>query len=140
MAHETGLGLLWLMGVLSADSTLAGYAPGGVARAMAPASTATPFVIVGYQAGHDVTTANAVRIMADVIYQVRASGPASQTAAIVNAAGRIDTLIDSKKNQTVTGGLVLSSSRDEPLEYDELVAGAQWSNFGGLYRLIIRSN
>lgn len=141
MAHEVGLGLLWIISTLSGDSTLAGYAPGGVHTGVAPVGTPTPFVVVNYQAGHDVTTANGVRIMSQVTYQVKASGLASEDTAIINAAGRIDDLLDNKRNQSVTGGLILDSSRDEPVAYDEeLEAGVQQSNFGGLYSLEIRSN
>jgi hypothetical protein len=143
MAHEVGLGLLWLIATLEGDSTLAGYAPGGVHRGMAPVGTATPFIVVNYQTGHDVTTANKVRIMSNVTYQVKASGPVSQTADIVSAAGRIDELLDNDetRNIPVTGGLILDSSRDEPVAYDEEEgAGEQQTNFGGLYSLEIRSN
>lgn len=138
MGHEIGLSLQWLVSTLGGDSTLAGYAPGGVKRSMAPVGTATPFVIVGYQAGTDVTTMNAVRIMDNLLFQVRASGPASVTASIVNAAARIDALIDGQRSQAITGGIVLCCYRDSPLQYDELVGGEQWSNFGGLYRIEIQ--
>lgn len=139
MAHETGLGLIWLVATLEPDAELAGYAPGGVHRGTAPVGTPTPYVIIGQQSGHDITTANAVRIFSRVQYQIKACGPASQTADIVAAAGRIDDLIDGKRSQAVAGGLILDSSRDEPLAYDEDEPdGTKFSHFGGLYSLEIQ--
>lgn len=137
MAHEIGLCYQWLVSTLT-DTTLQGYAPGGVRRGMAKTGTSTPFVIVAYQAGSDNTTMNAVRVMDNLLFQVRASGPASSTTAIVNAASRIDALIDGQRNQAITGGVVLCCYRDSPLQYDELVSGELWSNFGGLYRIEIQ--
>lgn len=134
--HEVMLGFQWIIGILGADTTLAGFAPGGVKRALAPPDTATPFVIVGYQAGSDVTTMNAFRVMSSLLFQVKASGPASGTVALANAAEQIDVLLD-QKSGTTTGGYVLSCSRQSPLEVDELVTGELWTNIGGLYRLQI---
>lgn len=140
MANETALGLAWIIGGLEADATLAGYAPGGVHRGTAPLGTPTPYISVGQQSGGDTTTANRVRLFSGILYQIKASGPASQTASIVAAAARIDELIDNKRNQLTTGGIILSSSREEPLAYDEdLPDGNKDSHFGGLYGLQVQA-
>ena len=99
---EAMYGFQWLMSVLSVDSTLAGFAPGGVWRSLADAGAATPFVILAYQAGSDVLTMNAVRLMTTHLYQVKAVGPASMASQIISAASRIDALIGSPP----TGGSV----------------------------------
>lgn len=143
MAHETALGLAWIIETLEADATLSGYAPGGVHRGTAPAGTPTPYINVGQQSGNDVTTANRVRLFSGILYQVKVCGPTSgpnaNAAAIVSAAGRIDELIDDKRNQAVAGGIILSSSRAEPLAYDEDEPdGTKFSHFGGLYDLEIQ--
>lgn len=100
--HEAMYGFQWLMSVLSVDATLLGFAPGGVWRSLADAGTATPFVILAYQAGSDVLTMNAVRLMTTHLYQVKAVGPASMNSQILSAASRIDALIGSPP----TGGSV----------------------------------
>jgi hypothetical protein len=137
MAHEIDLGLQWLSATLKADTTLMGYAPGGVWRAMAPPGTPTPFIIIGFVNGDDLTTANGVRIFTHALYQVRASGPAADTEPVALAGGRLDETIGDKRNQAITDGLILSSDRDSPLQYDELVSGKQWTNYGGIYHLQI---
>jgi hypothetical protein len=138
MAHEIGLALKFLVATLSGDTTLMNeLAPGGVHRAMASPGTPTPFVIVANQDGNDVLTMNAVRVMSDLLFQVKAAGPASNTGGIVAAASRIDELLK-RTSGTVTNGIILSCYRDSPLEYDEPISGVQWSHFGGLYRLEIQ--
>jgi hypothetical protein len=139
MANETALGLAWIVATLEGDTPLASDAPGGVHRGTAPVGTPTPYIIVNQQSGGDITTANRVRLFSAIQYQVKACGPASDTASIVAAADRIDTLIDDKSNQAVTGGIILSSSRDEPLAYDEDEPdGTKFSHFGGLYALQVQ--
>lgn len=139
--HEGMLALEWLNSVLSGDSTLSGYAPGGVWRGMAPQETPTPFIILSLQSGSDVVTMNAVRLMDDLLVQVKAVGPAAtQTAMIANAAARMDALIGNPPNAGTTQdglGYVLASYRQSPLIVDELVAGDVWTNIGGLYRIEI---
>ena len=95
--HEAAYGLQWLFATLSADSTLAGFAPGGIWRGMAPPTTVPPFVIVQHQAASDVLTLNAFRIMSNALFQVKAVGPgsASMIGNLVSAASRIDQLIGS---------------------------------------------
>ena len=92
---EVMYGFQWLEATLSADSTLAGYAPGGIWRALAPPREAIPFVIMAHQTGTDVITVNAFRIMTEVVYQVKIVGPASMTSTLMAGASRIDQLIGS---------------------------------------------
>lgn len=138
--HEITLGFEWLYSVLSTDSTLQGYAPGGVYRSLAPPSTASPYVILIYQAGTDAVNFGGGRAYASMIYQVKAVGPASNTAGIMNAAARADGLITTGAQVSITGGTILSSFREQPLQIDELVNGEQWSNFGGLYRILVKAS
>jgi hypothetical protein len=91
--HEATYGFLWLKSVLGADSTLAANAPGGIWRGSAPSGTTTPYVIIGLQSGLDVLTLNAVRIMTQPLYQVRAIGPAAISTTIAAAANEIDVLL-----------------------------------------------
>jgi hypothetical protein len=139
-ANEVALGLLWLQSVLSSDATLSGLAPGGVYRAMAPPNTSPIYVIVAYQAGTDALTLNAYRMLSNLIYQVKAVGPVSSTAAIVAASKQIDVLLGGPTSGSVSGGYISACYRDGSLQIDELRAsGEQWSNFGGLYRLQVQA-
>jgi hypothetical protein len=142
--YESAAGFAWLYSVLSGDSTLTGYAPGGVWRGLAPDGTATPFVILSLQSGQDKLTANAVRILDDDTFLVKASGPASNTAGVTNAAARIDALLGRTSGTIgtpgqVTAGAILACYRETPLSVDELINGELWTNLGGLYRLIIQA-
>lgn len=142
-AHEIALGFEWLYSTLSADTTLAGFAPGGVWRALAPPGTATPFVVLVHQAGTDAVTMNGFRMLDDLLFQVKAVGPANITATVASAAERIDILLGGPPGTPASGatadnlGQVLACYRQSPLQLDELVSGELWTNMGGLYRMII---
>lgn len=128
----------WISSLLSADATLLAAAPGGVHRDLAPPGTPSPYVIASIQSGNNKMTATAVRLWTDVLAQVKAVGPASSYAAIVAASARIDVLLNSSGIATVTGGYILSSYQESPLAVSEIVAGEQWNNDGGLYRIAIQ--
>lgn len=136
--NEIALGLAWIKATLAGDSTMVALAPGGFHRAMALPGTPTPFVMFGYVSGADTTTANAFRLLSELTFQIRASGPASATDAIVAAAGEIDALFGGPTSGITSGGIIDSCYRQSPVAFDELVSGLQWSNFGGLYRLEIQ--
>lgn len=144
--HEGQLGHLFLYSTLSGDSTLTGFAPGGVSRAVASPQASTPFVIVAYQAGTDSVTMNGYRMIVDSTYQVRAVGPSTQSLTVAQAAAQIDKLLGSPPGTPVSGdvivssvteGRVLSCYRLSPLVLDEMVEDALWVTMGGLYRLVI---
>jgi hypothetical protein len=98
---EVMYGFQWLQATLSGDAILAGYALGGVWRAVAPSGTATPFVVVSFQSGTNTLTINANRLMVQALYLVKAVGPAAITAQIVQAASRIDVLIGDVRNGSI---------------------------------------
>ena len=136
--HEIGLSMSWLYSTLSSDSTLAGLAGGGIWRAMAPPTVTTyPLIVFSFQAGTDLTTINGYRIWSNHLFQIRAVGPASSTAAIVNAASRVDVLLG-RASGTPTGGIIYSCIRESPLAFDELVNGVLFSNIGNLCRLLVQ--
>ena len=141
--HEVALGYQFLYGVLSADTTLSGYAPGGVFRALAPPDTATPFVVMTYQAGSDSVTMNGFRMLDDLVFQVKVVGPATSMANIASAAERLDQLLGGTSAGPTSGvigsnlGQCLACYRQSPFSMDELQNAELWTNLGGLYRLII---
>ena len=144
--HETYLAFLWLESTLGGDSTLTGYAPGGVHRSLAPPDAAFPFIVMAHQAGTDVTTMNGFRIMTEQLFQIRAVGPASISASIAQAAAQVDKLLGGPPGVPASGtvtvssvleGQILACYREQQIMLDELVAGELFSNMGGLYRLIV---
>lgn len=134
--NEVAEGREFLYAKLSGDATLGGFATGGVWDEMAPPGTATPFVIIGHQSDTDTLSATAIRILARMIFLVKAVGPVTQAATIRNAANRIDVLL-ARTSGTSTTGIILACWRDGALDIPELVDGALWRNLGGMYRLEI---
>jgi len=136
--HEVEIALAWLYGAMTGDSTLTALVPGGFWRAYAPPSTSPVYVIFGLQSGgNDTLTMNAVRLLANPLYQIKAVGPASNMQAILDAASELDNLLK-RTSGTIVGGYVGACYREQPLSVDELVNGEVWSNVGGMYRLQIQ--
>jgi hypothetical protein len=135
---EVALGLAYLTSTLSGDSTLTGYAPGGVHRKVAPPSAVTPFMTIRYlPGGRDAPVFGGGRAYSDLLYEVKVCGPASNTATLVSAAKQIDEIITTANPVSVTGGTIKACFRDQPIQDDEEPDGAQWSCFGGVYRMFI---
>jgi hypothetical protein len=135
--NEVRQGFDWLVALLGADSALTAAAPGGVWRGMAPPGTPTPFVVLSMQSAPDTLSANAIRLLAQPLYQVVAYGPASQYNAIASAADRLDALL--ARTSVSAGGIsILACYRESEIALDELISGtgAQWSRLGGLYRIL----
>ena len=143
--NEAFIGLRFLVSRLSADSTLAALAPGGVWDTIAPMGTTPVYILVAYQAGSDTTTMNGVRLISLPLYQVKAVGPANMATAVGAAAAQIDVVLGGKdglKNITVSDGLIAACYREQPLIYNDpkLVNGQMWTMIGGLQRLEIEAN
>lgn len=136
--QEVITGFQWIYTTLTNDSLLTSLAPGGVKRSVAPPGTPVPFIIMGLQSGNDVLTMNAYRIMDDLVYIVKAVGPASMDMAVASAADRMDALLKLTSGTTADGA-ILACYRQSPLQYDDnSIAGETWMHNGGLYRLIIQ--
>jgi hypothetical protein len=123
---------------LHGDATLLSYATGDVWPDMAPPGTATPFVVLTLQSETDTLTMNVFRILSRPLFQVKATGPATQRVALRNAANRIDTLLG-RTNGTTTNAIIESCWRDGVFNLPEIVDGALWTSIGGFYRLDIAS-
>lgn len=142
MASEVAVALQWLYSTLNGDTTLAGYAPGGVWRGEAPPATVTPFVTMIYQpsSSHDEVVFGGGRAFSDLHFDVLAVGPAKVTAALANAASRIDTLLTVGAQTNITGGVLLACFRSSPMEGDPLIDGEVQTNMGGTYRLMLKAS
>ncbi|SRR5579875_3592173 len=145
-SSEAMLAYEYLKTVLSGDTTLTSYAPGGVWRNEAPpvgTNSSTPYIILSYQSGQDVVTAYGTRIFASLKMQVKVVGPASQAASnIVPAASRIDALIGLVRGAPLTtdgNGLVLTCYAEQPIALDELINGELWLSVGAMYRMQIQA-
>lgn len=137
--HELVSAETWLYGVLSNDTTLLGYAPGGVFADLAPDGTLTPYVIFNAQSpGVNSLTMNGVRLLSNPLYQVVATGPASQMSSIANAAAEIDKLLKPPASGTVAGGYISSSYQETPLMLSQVINTVKWKSIGGLYRLSVQ--
>src|SRR6266568_6004320 len=137
--HEIVSAFQFLYAILSGDSILNGYAPGGPHRALAPPETPTPFTIFGLQSGTDIVTLNGYRVMVEGLFQIKCVGPASEMDAITNGAARIDALLGKPPvSGTTAGAYIASSYRETPLALDSIVNGEVWTDLGGLYRINIQ--
>jgi hypothetical protein len=141
MASEVAVALAWLYSTLNGDSTLTGYAPGGVWRAEAPPTTVTPFVTIIYEPSnsHDEPVFGGGRAYSDLYFDVVACGPAKMTATLASAASQIDTLLKVSAQTAITGGTISACFRSVPLEADPLINGETWTNMGGTYRIMIKA-
>lgn len=132
--NEAYIGLEFIVATLTGDPTLTALLPGGVHRGVADPTTPTPFISINLQAGTDVTTMNAVRLMSSLVYQIKVYGPSSTTVAVAQADHAMDALLK-RTSGTTSDGYVLSAYRDGSIFLDEILAGEQWVGCGGMYRL-----
>src|SRR5262245_5076262 len=128
----------FLYAKLHGDATLLGYAPGDVWPDLAPPGTTTPFVVITLQSETDTLTATAFRILSRPLFQIKAVGPATQRAAIRNAANRIDALL-ARTSGVTTNAVIEACYRDGVFNIPEIVDGKLWTSIGGFHRLEIAS-
>lgn len=148
MANDAGNGFTFLYSLLSADATLTALLNAGavsVVRDVAPQGSLPDWLVIGHQAGQDVMSATANRIMSPNLYRIFAVGPESDYANLKAISDRVDALLHPSGNPlrfTTSGGVsILACYREQPLAISETVQGsaqgAAWLNLGGLYRIIM---
>lgn len=116
---------------LSGDATLAGLAPGGVWRGVAPLGTTGVFVTFSHVSGVDqYTLAN--RAVTASNYLVKAVGPGESAVPAWSAAERIDTLL-SDQPLALSSGSTLSVRRERTMTLTELEGGEAYQHAGGYY-------
>lgn len=120
-----------LIGILSADATLAGLAPGGVWHDVAPQATVLPFVIVSLQTGADEPQFGGVAWQ-ECLYLVKAV--AATATAAESVAARIQALLEGA-TLTLTGYASMSVRRDDLVEQVEVDGDRRWYHEGGSYRI-----
>ncbi len=136
-SHEVMTAFEYIYTTLSGDATLTSLAPGGVWRTLAPDGTASPFTTMAFQSGIDTMIVNAARIFSQPLLMIKTTGLASNTAAVEQAAARVDVLLQRTSGQT-SDSLILVCYRESPWQQDELVNADLWVSIGGLYRLYVQ--
>lgn len=135
MTTETGLIARWLYATLTGDATLAALVPGGWHRWQGGRGAAYPLGVYRFQGGSDLAAIGAARrVWVEAVYTVYAVG-AGAGADVDDAAARIDALLLGKQ-ATVTGGLIVSCTRDGPIELAPIENGIQREISGGTYRIL----
>lgn len=131
---ETGLIARWLYATLTGDGTLAALVPGGWHRWQGARGAAYPLGVYRFQGGSDLAAIGADRrVWVEAVYAVYAVG-AGVGVDVETAAARIDALLLGKQ-ATQTGGLIISCTRDAPLELAPIENGIQREIAGGTYRI-----
>ena len=137
---EIAQALAWITATSRADSALMAAAVGGTWEQSADFGTAAPYELIVHQAGTDVLTMNAKRLFDHLLFQIKMVGPTAQYAALVTGADRIDALFGDVRNRSLSPGYVLSSYREQPFTYGDIVNGAQWSHLGGIYHISLQGS
>ena len=134
MASETLIVDGWLASTLGGDATLLAAAPGGVHADVAPEGTASPWVVFFLVAAADASAVGAIRIMADLVYEVRVTGRDCGYAGLKTAANRIDALLH-RATVTDADGKVLGCRREEVIRFSEQDGDRVYRHLGGQYRI-----
>ncbi len=137
---EVSQAFAWVDATMRADSALVAAATGGIWQGFADIGVTAPYAQYSEQAGTDTITMNAKRLFSRLLLQIKAIGPANNYAALVVIANRIDALFGRVGSITLSPGVMLSCYREQPLSYEELINGAQWSHLGGLYHIDLQGS
>ena len=132
-----------LVALLGADSTLLGYCPNGVYWGEAPAG-ATRFVLVSLIDELDEATFDQGRAIEDTLYLVKAVMFETGAGQIVDAAARIDALLQDQPlwvgspPADVPGYAWMATFREGRVRYVEADPdnlSKRWQHRGGQYRI-----
>lgn len=138
---ETTIADTWVYATLKADATLTALIGGSNARiyrGMAPQNATYPCVVFFYQpGGRDVRGVGTFNIMVTGSWVIKAIDRVTGASSAATIAARMYTLLHGQKG-SVTGGAVLACTREEPINYVELLDGAQYQHVGGVYQIILQ--
>lgn len=113
---------------LSGDSTLAGLAPGGVWRGVAPGGAAGTVVVFTQVSASD-SYALAHRAYTTFTYQIKAITPGTSAAPAWAASQRVEALL----TDAAIG--FMECRRQTVISQTEIDGGEQYQHAGGLYRI-----
>lgn len=141
--NETVRAERWLFSRLSGDGGAGGLntlVGGRIYAYVAPQGVQSPLVVYSYQSGYDVRGVGPTRVMASLLYQIKAVGVGTtpQLLALQSVADRIDWLLQAASG-TVADGRVLVCVREGGVSYIETDNSVVYTHLGGLYRLLVRA-
>jgi len=138
VSSETVTAHAWLAATLQGDATLQSLTGSRIYRNQADEGAPTPYVVWSYQGGHHVQGVGTARIMADLVFQVKAIGLVKQDAAALRAiADQLDAVLQGASGSTAAGA-VYACVGEQPVDYEETDSGIRYWHLGALYRLIAR--
>jgi hypothetical protein len=126
----------WLYELLSGDQELQSLVGDRVYGYLAPPGAQFPFVVFTHQGGHDVLGVGPARVMAHLLYQVKAVGKGNSFAPLQPIADRVDALLQGASG-SVVDGYVLICVREHPFAFVEVDNGVEYRHIGGLWRILI---
>lgn len=138
MSIETRYVDAWLDTILRNDTILAGLVGDRIYNMLAPPEAALPLIVWSYQGGTDLMALGAHRILANVLYQVKTIAQGFSFATLRAIADRCDTLLHGTTG-AVAGGLILSSVREQIVQFTEIEEGVPYRHLGGLYRIQVQA-
>ena len=128
-------GYAWLMTTLNIASVTT-LATGGVFADLAPSGIAPPFLVFGFQGGRDIIGSEAIRLLSQGVFFIRAVGLASQYATLVSIMAVVDPLVQ-RQGGTAGGNTIMMANREQAINLTQQLNNVQWVYTGGLYRLYI---
>lgn len=129
---QTSLGFLY--STLEADGTFMGYV-NGVYTAMAPEGTTPDYCVLQPMSSTAIMTAFGKKIMTNGLYSVKIVGPQDHYANIFNAYNQLVTDIALVRPSSGSYGSILACYQESDIYIQEVVAGVQWLNLGGMFRI-----
>lgn len=123
----------WLYAALHGDATLLAAAPGGVHADIAPPDATYPFVTFQLESSVDLPVLNGVRIWADQVYLIKATGTAGY-GPLSTIMDRVETLLH-RTTATVSGGKILECLRESTIQYAETDGPVTYRHLGATYRI-----
>lgn len=137
MSVEAMRAVAWAQATLRADTTFMTAVPGGLWLGAAPAgTTVAPAAAVALASAPDLNTFNGNRIFSSALVDVKVSAPITQTAAVMSAIDRADTLLQRQRGSS-QGGTVLGAVRESVVAVPEpqLIGDQQWFSVVASYRM-----
>lgn len=131
---ETQAAEEFIYSTLSGDATLMAQLPGGVWNVQANERAPYPLVVFQFMSGIDAAAVGALRIWTSMIYLVKAIAEADNFAALNSAVARIDALLH-RTSGTAADGTVWTCTREQAIRLPDSVAGRQYRQAGGLFRI-----
>lgn len=139
MATETSMVYTWISSTLSADSTLQSEAPGGVFESFALPGTTMPYAMAEYRNSTDYM-AFGIRSHSELHFEVTVVGPFAVKATVESAAAQVDTLITVTQPTAITGGTIMSCTREDEISKDIWVDGQKCRLAGGTYKIFAKAS